>query len=292
MPSEKGPAKGPEKGSSIRFRRIGRTLRELREDAGLTLSTAGRRLERSSASLSMIENGMQPIRPRDLAFILDFYGVGDGALRESLLHLAAQGRQKDWTHRYEGRISAAGLDYASCEADSALIRAFELYLVPGLLQTEEYARAVMDAGPPSGTRDNAELVAFRMARQAIVARAAPPRLVAVIGEAALRQRVGGGPVMRAQIERLIEATALDHVEIRVLPFTAGARPGLDGRFNLFDLRAPGRLTVVVVEDLTRISFRERDEEAAVFAAVFDRLRAAALEETCSRELMKRIRSET
>jgi transcriptional regulator with XRE-family HTH domain len=282
----------PDKGPSVRFRRIGRTLRELREDAGLTLSAAGRRLERSTASLSMIENGLQQIRPRDLAYILDFYGVPSGPVRASLLHLAQQGRQKDWMRSYEGRISAAGLDYASCEADSAVIRGFELYLVPGLLQTEAYARAVMDAGLPSETRDNAELVAFRMARQKILARPDPPRLVVVIGEAALRQSVGGRDVMRAQLERLIEAAALDHVALRVLPFSAGARPGLDGRFNIFDLRAPGRLTVVVVEDLTRMSFRERDEEAIVFAAVFDRLRAAALDEARSLALMKRIRSGT
>jgi Domain of unknown function (DUF5753) len=184
------------------------------------------------------------------------------------------------------------LDYASVEADSAMIRGFELYLVPGLLQTEEYARAVMDIGLPSETRDDKELVAFRMARQQILTRPDPPRLLAVIGEAALRQRVGGRAVMRAQLDRLIEAAGLDHVALRVLPFSAGARPGLDGRFNIFDLRAPGRLTVVVVEDLTRMSFRERDEEAAVFAQVFHRLRTAAPDESHSLALVKRIRSET
>jgi hypothetical protein len=150
----------------------------------------------------------------------------------------------------------------------------------------------MDIGLPSETRDNKELVAFRMARQKILTRPDPPRLMAVIGEAALRQRVGGRAVTRAQLDRLVEAAGLDHVALRVLPFAAGARPGLGGRFNIFDLRAPGRLTVVVVEDLTRISFRERDEETAVFEQVFDRLYAASLDESHSLALMKRIRSQT
>jgi transcriptional regulator with XRE-family HTH domain len=281
-----------DKAPSVRFRRIGRTLRELRENAGLTLIAAGRRLERSPASLSMIENGTQPIRPRDLAFILDRYGVTLGPLRESLLHLARQGRKKDWTRSYEGWISPAGLDYASIEADSAMIRDFELYLVPGLLQTEEYARALMGSRLRSETRDNTELVEFRMARQKILLGEDPPRLVAIVGEAALRQCVGGPTVMRDQLDRLIEVAAYEHVTVRVLPFSTGAQRGLACRFTILDLHAPGNLTVVAVEDLTRISFRERDEEAAMFVNAFARLNAAALDETHSVTLMERIRSTT
>jgi hypothetical protein len=115
-----------EKWPSVRFRRIGRTLRELRD-----------------------ETGMQPIRARDLAQILDFYGVRDGPERESLLHLARQGRKKNWPRSLEGRISAAALDFASLESDSALIRTFHPNLVPGLLQIEDYIRAVVSVGPDS-----------------------------------------------------------------------------------------------------------------------------------------------
>jgi transcriptional regulator with XRE-family HTH domain len=281
-----------DKAPSVRFRRIGRTLRELREEAGLTLVAAGRRLERSPASLSVIENGTQAIRPRDLAFILDRYNVAPGPRRDSLLHLAHQGQKKDWTRRYEGRISPAGLDYASIEADSAVIRSFELYLIPGLLQTEDYAGAVMGTRLRVESHGNTELVEFRMARQKIMFGEDPPRLEVVLGEAALRQCVGGKSVMRIQLDRLIEVAGHEHITLRVLPFSAGAQPSLGGRFNIFDLRAPGHLTVVAVEDLTRISFRERDEEAEMFVNAFARLSAAALDETRSLALMKQIRSKT
>jgi transcriptional regulator with XRE-family HTH domain len=276
---------------SVRFRRIGRTLRTLREERGMTLDTAGRRMERSAASLSTIETGQLAIRARDLAQILDFYGIRDGVERESLLHLARQGRKKDWPRSYEGRVSAAALDWASLESDSAVIRSFHPSLVPGLLQIEEYIRAVVSVGPDSKTRDNAQLVAFRISRQQILERPNPPRLLAVVAEAALRQHIGGPKVLRAQLRHLLDATARDHIALRVLPFAADVHPGINGAFDIFTLRPPGRLTVAVVEDLTQVSFREREEEVAAYEQAFEAIVAIALDEGRSRELIKRIVSE-
>jgi transcriptional regulator with XRE-family HTH domain len=122
---------------TVRSRRIGGALRNLRDEKSLTLDAVARRMVRSQAWLSTVETGLQPIHPDDLVRLLDFYDVPDGPLRESLLHLAAQGQQKNWERAREGRISAAALDLASLEADSALIRTFQPNLVPGLLQTEE-----------------------------------------------------------------------------------------------------------------------------------------------------------
>lgn len=257
----------------------------------MTLDTAGRRLERSPASLSTIETGQLAIRARDLAQILDYYGIREGPERESLLHLARQGRKKDWPRSYEGRISAAALDFASLESDSAVIRTFHPSLVPGLLQTEDYIRAVVGVGQDMETRDNSELVAFRKSRQRILARPDPPRLLAVVAEAALRQHIGGPAVLRAQLRRLLDAAACDHIALRVLPFSAGAHPGVNGPFDLFTLRPPGRITVAVVEDLIQVVFREREEEVAAYARAFAEIAAAALDGARSLELIERIVSE-
>lgn len=118
---------------SFRFRRIGETPRTIRQEIGWTLETAGRVLDRSAASLSAIENGLQAIRPRDLKHILDQYGVTDPARRGPLLALAGQGRQKGWWHTFEERLAPFTLDFASLESDATAIRSFELHLVPGLL---------------------------------------------------------------------------------------------------------------------------------------------------------------
>lgn len=277
--------------SSVRYRRIGRTLRKLREERGWTLATAGRHLEWSAASLSTIETGQLAIRARGLAPILDVYGMRDGPERESLLHLARQGRKKDWPRSYEGRISAAALDIASLESDCAVIRCFHPSLVPGLLQIEDYTRAVVSVGQDIKTRDNAELVAFRMSRQRILDQPDPPQLFVVVGEAALRQHIGGPDVLRAQLRRLLDVATCDHITLRVLPFSADVHPGVNGAFDLFTLRPPGRLTVAVVEDLTQVSFREREEEVAAYDRAFAAIGAAALDEARSRALIERIVSE-
>ena len=221
---------------TVRSRRIGGALRNLRDEKSMTLDAVARRMVRSQAWLSTVETGLQPIHPDDLVRLLDFYDVPDGPLRESLLHLAAQGQQKNWERAREGRISAAALDLASLEADSALIRTFQPNLVPGLLQTEDYARTVIEAGLPSATRDNAELLTFRMNRQAVLMRPDPPKFHGIIGEAVLHQQVGDASAMRTQLQRLIDAARLDHHVLQVLPYSASACLGITGSFDLIALR--------------------------------------------------------
>jgi transcriptional regulator with XRE-family HTH domain len=278
---------------SFRFHIIGQALRQLRDDARMTLSTAGRLLDRSAGSLSAIETGQQAIRPRDLKHILDVYHLTDQELRTSLMYLAERGRDKDWPRAYEGRISAAARDFASLEADTKRIRSFEMNVIPGLLQTEEYARALIAGGhvTSSGPRNDDELIAFRMARQQTLTKPNPPRFIVVIGEPALRQRVGNEAIMRHQLGRLINVAKLDHVALQILPFSAGALPGNGSPFVIFELLPPGQLTVVVVDDLTRVSFREAHEETAAHADAFDRLRSMALPESESVRFLERIMSE-
>lgn len=277
---------------SVRFRRIGSALRHAREAAGFTIETAARKFGRSPGWISTTENGLQPIRVDDLADLLDFYGVADGPLRESLLHLAAQGRRKNWQRAYEDRISPAAADLASLEDDSAFIRSFQPCLVPGLMQIEDYARTVIETGLPSSTRNNAELVAFRMARQECLKRQQPPTYCAIIAEAVLHEVVGEPAVMRRQLKRLIEMAQLEHVALHVLPYPASAYLWVGGPFHLVALRPPGRLTVAVIEYFNKSSFIDDEREVKEYEEVFTHLLAAALDQEDSLDLINRLASRT
>lgn len=275
---------------SVRFRRIGSALRKARENTGQTLDAAARKFGRSPGWLSTTENGLHAVRVDDLADLLDFYAIKD-PLRTSLLHLAAQGRRKNWHRAREGRISAAALDLASLEEDSASIRTFQPNLLPGLLQKENYTRALIRAGLPNAARDADELVAFRMARQEVLARSDPPQYRVVIGEAALHNQVGEADVMHQQLQRLVEAARSDHVALHVLPYTASACLWLAGPFHLLTLRPPGRLTVSVIELFTQSSFVEDEREVTAHEEIFSHLLSAALDEPRSLDLIEQLVSE-
>lgn len=282
----------PETTPTVRRRMLGAELRRLREAADFTLDDAGRALERSLSTVSRIENGRNAVRGVDVRLMLDAYGVTDERKRESLIALARDGRKKGWWQTYSELLSAASSDLISLEDDAAEIRTFEMGLVPGLLQTEDYARAVL-SGRLSATEDEVErLVGVRMARQAVLTRRERPlRLWAILGEAALRQRVGGPEVMRAQLHRLAEASALPNVTLQVLPFTAGAHPGIDGPFVILEFPEPADIDVVLLENMTSSLYLEQEPEVARYARAFEHLRADALSRADSRALIGRLAGE-
>jgi transcriptional regulator with XRE-family HTH domain len=275
---------------SVRYRRIGSALRQAREAAGLTIEAAARRYGRSPGWISTTENGLQPIRVDDLADLLDFYRVQDPTLRESLLHLARQGRKKNWEREFEGKISAAALDLASLEADSGEVRSYQPLLVPGLLQNEDYTRAIMAAGLPRLANNAEPLIAFRMARKAVFAREDPPVYRAVIGEGVLHHQVGGSTVMRKQLAHMAAMIREHRVAMHVIPYSAGANFWVSVPFNLFSLRPPGRLTIAVVEEVTQSTFIEDEEKVAEHEEIFDHLLTAALDETSSLEVIEQLMS--
>jgi transcriptional regulator with XRE-family HTH domain len=273
---------------SVRNRRIGMDLRKLREDRNLTLRAAGRLLERSPGSLSQIENGYG-IRGRDLEYILDKYGVEDPLYRDALLELARTARSKSgWWHRYAGELSPAAMDFISLEAEANVVRAYQTILIPGLFQARAYAQALIEASNPDGA-DRA--VEIRMTRQRIHERQDPPAVHAVVGQAALCQEVGGRGVMRDQLGRLIDLSKLDHVDLRVLPYAAGAHPGFSGPFTMVEIGQRGRLTVVMLETPDRMSYLEHPAEVRRYGDVFDRLCTKAMTRLESRAFIERIRSE-
>lgn len=277
---------------TVRRRRLGAELRQLREAAELTCEEAGLRLECHGSKISRIENGRSGLRQRDLRDMLDLYGLTDAQEREGLLALARDSGKKGWWVGYGDVISARYADFIGLENDAAWVRDYEMQLVPGLLQTEDYARVVMGMKPGRDPVEEVEpLVAVRMARQRRLGGEKPLHLWAVMGEAALRQRVGNPEIMRKQLHHLLDVATLPNIDLQVLPFTAGEHPGLDGAFTIVGFPAPSDRDVVWVENLNGGLYVEREEEIALYGLVFDRLIAAAMSSKDSAALISRVAKE-
>ncbi|MES9540415.1 Scr1 family TA system antitoxin-like transcriptional regulator [Actinomadura sp. NPDC000600] len=284
MPSGNAP--------TVRQRRIGSALRKARDRHNLTVATVARLFGRSQGWLSMVENGLQFVAPEELSDLLDFYEIEDGPLRESLLHLATH-KPGTWVRERKGRISAAALDLASLEEDSAEIRTFEPSIVPGLLQIPAYMRELIAVGPAKHSRNAKTLVDFRLSRQRVLSRSDPPCYMPIIAEAVLHDQVGGDPaIMRAQLQRLAEVARLDHVDLRVLPCTSSQYLWFGSPHLLISLRPPGRLTVSVVDQFAQSIFVEDEEQVAAHEETFELLRSAALNRTSSLELIDEIASQS
>ncbi|XVQ13909.1 helix-turn-helix domain-containing protein [Spirillospora sp. CA-255316] len=278
--------------STARLRKIGRTLRQIREEAGLTLNAAGRRIERSGSSLSLIEKGTQLLRLRDLKHILDVYDV-DPDTHRALMTLAAQQHQHGWWEDFKDIASRSDLDIASLERDATTLDSIETGFIPGLLQIEDYALAIMRAHVPEITPAKADrFVAFRMARQQILDRADPPHVRLVLDEAALRRGRGAPEVMRAQLQRLLHESERERVSLRVLPFASTADPGVNESFWLLNIGKPSILSTVLITYLTGRLLLEDDASIDRYREAFRHIRAAALCETRSRDLIQRIISKT
>src|SRR5450759_5000731 len=192
---------------TVKRRRLAAELRAYRDRAGLTIEEVAQRLEWSSAKISRIENARVSVLPRDVKFLLGIYGAGEGEERELLLALARESRQKGWWHRYGEAIPEWFEIYVGLEAEATTLRNYEAEFVPGLLQTEDYARAVHRAFlMTSSDEDIQQRVAVRMARQERLSAAGAPQLWAIVNEAVIRRAVGGHAAMLAQLNHLIEAS--------------------------------------------------------------------------------------
>lgn len=277
--------------STVRLRKIGRSLRHLREEAGQTLKTAGRHLERSGSSLSLIENGLQPLRLRDLEHILNRYQV---PLPESaaLMTLAEQQQQSGWWTSYKDFVSHETLDRVSLEFSASRIMTTETTFIPGLLQTEDYAHALNRAGlPDAPAAVVSRYVDFRLQRQQILKRPDPTHLYATLDEGALRRIRGGRYVMRAQLKRLLNESEQEHVFLRVLPFTADAGPHYVGQFQLVDIGTPPILSVVLVDHLTGHWILEDEAQVERFREKSNMVEPSTLSEAESRTLIQSVMSD-
>ncbi|MEU1572481.1 helix-turn-helix transcriptional regulator [Streptomyces collinus] len=267
-------------GPAVRRRKLGAELRALRTSAGLTSGEAARLVGWHQSKVSRIETGTSGVKPADVRLLLDAYVVADSQLRELLMALAGSddsGGRQNWWHAYRGVLPPAYWDFISLESQAGAMRTLETTVVPGLLQTPEYARAVTRAAVEGLPEDRLDtLVEVRLARQDVLRADPPLRLSAVLDEAVLRREVGGPGVMARQLERLVEAARLPQVRLQVLPFTAGAHIGVTGPFVIFSFSSTSDLDVVVLDHLTSSLYLERKEDLQAYTEAFNALQIHAL----------------
>lgn len=258
---------------TIRRRRLGAELRRRREAAGVTIDGVADRLECSASKISRIETGHTSATPRDVRDMLEIYGVR-GPECEELVQIAREARQKGWWHPYSTVLTGA---YVGLEAAAQSVRAYEQQVVPGILQTEDYAKAMIRAARPDITADEVDRrVRVRLGRQSLLNQDDPIELWVVLDEAVVSRPVGGDGVMRAQLERLVDAADLPNVTLQILPFEAGGHAGMDGTFAILDFPEPSDPDVVYAENATGGLFLEKSDELRKYVFIFDHIRAAAL----------------
>lgn len=270
-------------GPAVRRRKLGAELRALRAGTGLTSGEAARLVGWHQSKVSRIETGASGVKPPDVRLLLDAYQVGDPQLRDMLLVLAGSddgvGRHH-WWHAYRGVLPPAYRDFISLESQASTIRTLETSVVPGLLQTPEYARAVTRAAMGGLDNDGPErldaLVQVRLARQDVLRADPPLELSVVLDEAVVRREVGGPGVMARQLNRLVEAAHLPQVRLQVLPFAAGAHIGITGPFVIFSFPSTSDLDVVVLDHLTSSLYLERKEDLEAYSEAFNTLQFHAL----------------
>lgn len=262
---------------TVRLRKLTRGLRRWRSGSGLRLEDVTSGLNWSKAKLSRFEKGDTIAGPSEVLALAAIYGIDD-AERDEYVALAFQARKKGWWKRYDPNTLAANFEeYVGLESEASQVREFSSVLIPGLLQTEAYATALMNAWIPQADEAVAEdRTQLRTKRQARLHGSKPMRLKVVIQEAALRQQVGGEEVMREQLEHLASSAKLRNVSIRVLPFSAGAVPALGNPFILLSFPDDEDPDVPYSDYLTGCLYLEYPSEVESYNLSFEALEAKAL----------------
>jgi transcriptional regulator with XRE-family HTH domain len=263
----------------VQRRRLRTELRKARQDAGLTQEQVAAAMDWSLSKLIRIEAGSVGISTNDLKALLRHYQLDDPEVTSELVALARAARERSWWSVYRDIAPPGLLQLIGYEAASFIIRNFETLLVPGLLQTEDYARAVVPSLEEGATTDRVStVVEIRMRRQEQLDRDDPPLLFFILDEAVVRRLIGGRDVMRRQIHHLIEMAARPNVTIEIVPFSAGTHPGLTGPFVIVEFPDPGDDDVLYLEtrgDLLRAGISEEGEVSA-YREVFEQLRQLSL----------------
>jgi len=268
---------------------LGARLRSLREECGISREAAGEVIRASHSKISRLELGRTGFKARDLADLLDLYGVTDDAERAMLKELAKQANTSGWWHVYKDVIPPWFVDYLGLEQAASVIRGYEVQFIPGLLQTPEYAWAVIALGHAYAPAEQIERrVELRMRRQRILEGPRPRRLWTVIDETALRRPIGGVATMRAQIRHLIDACRLRNVTIQVLPFRAGGHAAAGGPISLLRLPQHELPDVVYLEQLTTAVYPDGPVEIDRYHHVMDRLVTEAEPATETPAILERI----
>jgi len=267
-----GAASGP----TVRRMLVGAQLRRLRENKGISREDAGWAIRGSESKISRMELGRVGLKIRDVADLLTLYGVVDEAQRALLLNMTREANQPGWWHAYGDLLPSWLQSYLDLEAAASLIRTYEIQFVPGLLQTEAYARAVIKLGHSGAKPDEIDRrVSVRMARKQLLTRADAPQLWVVLDEAVLRRPIGGRGVMRSQLEALVQANTMPNVRLQVLPFRVGGHAATGGAFSILRFAEQELPDVVYVESLTNAYYIERQEEVDQYSLAAGRLSVEA-----------------
>lgn len=273
---------------TVRRRRLGSTLKQLRNDAGMTLEDAAIAMGWTVPKLSKIENAKQQIQPKAVTDLLKAYGVSDAEVFGALENLARDAGKKGWWQTYSGVVTPAYSDYISLESDAERICEWTPMLIPGLLQTAAYARETISANAVTRSPEEVgALVEVRQARQAVISRPDNPlQIWAVIHENVLHQRFAVRPAtMREQRRRLLDVAEMPNITLQIMPLNATPHPGTVGGFTVVNFPGPTP-DVVLVENLMGNTYVEGIDAVKTFAGAFERIVAAALPVDDSLALIK------
>ena len=255
---------------------LGRQLKALREKAGLSYPEAAEAILSSEWTVRRYEGAEGGLKPLTLKSMLIAYSVTDVREIDAFLSLARDASKPGWWHRYDDVLPSWFKVAVGLEESASLIRAYEPQVVPGLLQTENYVRAITAASFPSENEDDWERrVALRLARQDLLKRPAPPQYWVVLEETVLRRPIGRKDDMRGQLKYLIEAAGRPDITIQVLPFSAGWHPAMYGMFNIFRFPDNAMPDVVYSEALTSAYYLNQPHETAKYTEAIDRMAAQA-----------------
>ncbi|WP_431949063.1 helix-turn-helix domain-containing protein [Actinacidiphila sp. bgisy167] len=270
---------------------LGKRLHDLREKAGYSYEQAARELDVTHATVRRMEKAEVGLRIPYVEKLLALYGV-DAAEAATFVDLARQGNRPGWWHRYRDVLPSWFSAFVSLEGEAAIIRAYEPHYVPGLLQTEDYARTVLKAGRPGACEEEIErLVALRRERQSRIDRPDAPLLWVVMDETVLRRPIGSPDVMRAQLDRLAEACEMPQVRLQIMPFDAGPHPAMYGPFHIFRFQIRELPDVVFTESLVGAAYLDDVDDVSAFLEALDRMCAQAAPAHSTAAILDGIRKE-
>lgn len=282
----------PGSGPTVRRILLGHQLRKLRESKGISREDAGYKIRGSESKISRLELGRVGFKKRDVEDLLTLYGVTDPADREPLLLLAEESNKPGWWQHYSDALPNWFSAFVGLEEAATRIRTYEVQFVPGLLQTEEYARQAVRSGDPDA--DEAKIndrVTVRMTRQRRITSTEDVRLWAIIDEAALRRPVGGAKVMREQLEHLRQLAAAPNITIQVVPFNIGAHAAEGGPFTILRFPEFDLPDIVYLEQLTGALYLDKREDVDVYTMVMERLSVASRTPSQTVQLLTEIMDE-
>ncbi len=278
-----GPYRGP---AALRIA-LGTQLRRLREASHITSVEAAEAIRATPSKISRLERGRTAAKQRDVADLLSLYGVTDPAEREELLEVVRQASAPGWWQQYSDVLPRWFESYIGLEKAASIIRSYEVQFVQGLLQTEDYARAVILIGNAHASAEEIDRrVSLRMGRQELLTQPGAPELWAVLDEAVLRRSPGGPKVMRAQLEHLLEVTELPNVTLQIVPFDAGPHAAAGGPFSILRFPEPDLPDLVYLEQLNSAVYLDHPEEVSNYLTIMDHLVVQAKTDIASRNMIR------